>query len=126
MECAASRYASEMSDDEIIQQRINGSSVRAIARTHGCAVTEVNAVMDRFADATVDDKTRKHSLAVELARLDQLQKTFYAQALDGDVASGALCVREWDRAVYGSPNRLDAMVWGLTRLSKVIIQIPIA
>ena len=34
--------------------------------------------------------------------------------------------REWDRAVDGSPNRLDAMVWGLTRLSKVITQIPIA
>jgi hypothetical protein len=33
--------------------------------------------------------------------------------------------REWDRAVDGSPNRLDA-VWGLTRLSKVITQIPIA
>jgi hypothetical protein len=54
-----------MSDDEIIHQRINGSSVRAIARSHGCAVTEVNAVIDRFADATIDDKTRKHSLALE-------------------------------------------------------------
>jgi phage terminase large subunit-like protein len=34
--------------------------------------------------------------------------------------------REWDRAVDGSPNRPDAAVWGLTRLSKVITQIPIA
>jgi phage terminase large subunit-like protein len=34
--------------------------------------------------------------------------------------------REWDRAVDGSPNRLDAMVWGLTRLSKVKTEIPIA
>jgi phage terminase large subunit-like protein len=34
--------------------------------------------------------------------------------------------REWDRAVDGSPNRLDAMVWGLTRLLKVITQLPIA
>ena len=34
--------------------------------------------------------------------------------------------REWDGAADGSPNRLDAMVWGLTRLSKVITQIPIA
>jgi len=34
--------------------------------------------------------------------------------------------REWDRAVDGSPNRLDAAVWGLTRLSKVITHIPIA
>ena len=34
--------------------------------------------------------------------------------------------REWDRAVDGSPNRLDAMTWVLTRLSKIITQIPIA
>lgn len=34
--------------------------------------------------------------------------------------------REWDRAVDGSPNRLDAAIWGLTRLSKVITDIPIA
>jgi phage terminase large subunit-like protein len=34
--------------------------------------------------------------------------------------------RESDRAVDGSPNRLDAAVWGLTRLSRVITHIPIA
>src|SRR5262245_20169183 len=34
--------------------------------------------------------------------------------------------RDWDRKVDGSPNRLDAASWGLTRLSKVVMQIPIA
>ena len=34
--------------------------------------------------------------------------------------------REWDRAVDGSPNRLDAMIWGITRLSKIITYVPIA
>jgi len=34
--------------------------------------------------------------------------------------------REWDRAVDGSPNRLDAMVWGVTRLSRVVMEIPMA
>jgi phage terminase large subunit-like protein len=34
--------------------------------------------------------------------------------------------REWDCAVDGSLNRLDAMTWVLTRLSKIITQIPIA
>jgi len=34
--------------------------------------------------------------------------------------------REWDRAVDGSPNRLDAMVWVITRLSKVLTEIAIA
>jgi len=34
--------------------------------------------------------------------------------------------RDWDRAVDGSPNRLDAMVWGVTRLSRVVMEIPMA
>jgi hypothetical protein len=28
--------------------------------------------------------------------------------------------REWDRSVDGSLKRLDAMSWGITRLSKII------
>jgi phage terminase large subunit-like protein len=28
--------------------------------------------------------------------------------------------REWDRTIHGSPNRLDAMVWSVTRLSKIV------
>jgi phage terminase large subunit-like protein len=34
--------------------------------------------------------------------------------------------REWDRAVDGSPNRLDAMVWGITRLGRIVTDVPIA
>jgi phage terminase large subunit-like protein len=33
---------------------------------------------------------------------------------------------EWNRAVDGSPNRLDAAVWSLTRLSRVVTDIPMA
>lgn len=34
--------------------------------------------------------------------------------------------RDWDRDTDGSPNRLDAAIWVLTRLSKVLTAIPIA
>lgn len=34
--------------------------------------------------------------------------------------------RDWDRATDGSPNRLDALVWALSRLSRVVVHIPIA
>jgi phage terminase large subunit-like protein len=43
--------------------------------------------------------------------------------LEGELLSFS---RQWDRAVDGSPNRLDAAVWALTRLSKIIVDIPIA
>ena len=61
-----------MNDDTIIQQRISGRSARAIARAQSCTLTEVNRVLDRFTETTIDDKTRKHTLALELARLDEL------------------------------------------------------
>ena len=79
-----------MNDDVIIQQRISGRSARAIAKAQGCSVAEVNKALDRFTETTIDDKVRKHTLALELARLDELQETFYARALEGDVACGAL------------------------------------
>jgi len=43
--------------------------------------------------------------------------------LEGEMMSFS---REWDRAVDGSPNRLDAMVWGITRLARVVTDLPIA
>jgi hypothetical protein len=42
-------------------------------------------VIDRCAASAIDDKMRRDTLALELARLDELQETFYARALDGDV-----------------------------------------
>ena len=79
-----------MNDDVIIQQRISGRSARAIAKAQGCSVAEVNKALDRFTETTIDDKIRRHTLALELARLDELQETFYARALEGDVQCGAL------------------------------------
>ena len=86
-----------MNDDTIIQQRVSGRSARAIARAQGCTLTEVSRVLDRFTETTIDDKTRKHTLALELARLDELQETFYARALEGDVACGALITKIIER-----------------------------
>jgi DNA-binding transcriptional MerR regulator len=86
-----------MNDDTIIQQRVSGRSARAIARAQGCTLAEVSKVLDRFTETTIDDKTRKHTLALELAQLDELQETFYARALEGDVACGALITKIIER-----------------------------
>ena len=86
-----------MNDDTIIQQRVSGRSARAIARAQGCTLAEVSKVLDRFTETTIDDKIRRHTLALELARLDELQETFYARALEGDVACGALITKIIER-----------------------------
>jgi len=83
--------------EDIVQARIRGESVRSIAKRLSCTLAEVHKILDRFAETTIDDKTRKHSLALELERLDQLQQVFGARALEGDVASGALVAKIIER-----------------------------
>jgi hypothetical protein len=88
-----------MSDDEIIQQRIAGRSVRAIANAQRRGVAEINAVIDRWSSVALTAEARKHGLALELARLDELQEVFYQRALEGDVSCGALVTKMIDHRV---------------------------
>jgi hypothetical protein len=90
-------YNADRNDDEIINQRINGRRVHAIARASGITVAEVNRIIDLWADQAITDKVRKHTLTLKLARLDELQQTFYARALEGDVQCGALVTKIIER-----------------------------
>jgi hypothetical protein len=72
-------------------------SARTIAKAQATTVAEVKKALDRFTETTIDDKVRRHTLALELARLDELQETFYARALEGDVACGALITKIIER-----------------------------
>jgi hypothetical protein len=60
-------------------------------------VAAVNEAIDRWAASAITDKLRMQSLALELARLDELQETFYARARDGDVSCGALVTKIIER-----------------------------
>jgi type IV secretory pathway TrbF-like protein len=68
-------------DDDIVQHCVAGRSVRAIAKAR--RTSEVNVAIDRRAGQVTTDKARKHGLALELARLDELQEVFYERALEG-------------------------------------------
>jgi len=84
-------------EEDIIEQRIRGRSVRAIAKARGCSIKDVHEALDRFAAATIDDGVRRHTLALELSRLDALQEIFYLRGLEGDVASAALVAKLIER-----------------------------
>jgi len=58
--------------------------------------------------------------------LYEKSSVLHRRGLDPSEAEMMAFSRKCDRAVDGSPNRLDAMIWGITRLSKIITQIPIA
>lgn len=60
-------------------------------------VSEIDEAIDRWADSIITDKTRKHTPALELGRLDELQEVFYQPALEGDVRCGALVAKIIER-----------------------------
>src|SRR5262249_53578213 len=57
------------------------------------SVAEEKKALAAFTETTIDNKTRKHTLPLKLARLDELQEPFYARALEGDVQCGALITK---------------------------------
>jgi Tfp pilus assembly PilM family ATPase len=63
-------------DDRIIRQHLEGRSMRAIAKAQRTTVAEINEVIDRWAASAIDEKIRKNTLALELARFDELQEVF--------------------------------------------------
>jgi len=82
-----------MDRDEIVNKR-----VARIARDHGCTVAEVNMALDAHPIEIDRDKYLRRTLALELARLDELEEAFHGKAvLDRDTAAGALLVKIYER-----------------------------
>ncbi|MBO0757964.1 MAG: hypothetical protein J2P54_19130 [Bradyrhizobiaceae bacterium] len=87
-----------MDDDQIIAQRIAGKSVRSIAKLQGCSVTQVNQVIDAWAEEAIDDQLRMRSLCLELQRLDELMKlSIGAPSMMPNVQCGLLVAKLIER-----------------------------
>ena len=97
--------------EAIVQARIRGESVRRIAKQFGCTIDDVNEVLDNFAATTISHKLRFHTLALELARLDELQQVFVDQARNGCVQSAMLVTKIIERRAImlglSAPPRQD-------------------
>jgi hypothetical protein len=97
-------------DDQIHRMRLDGVSLRAIARTFKIPVELVESVLDR-ACVKVDAQYRASTIAVELERLDEMHRVFYAKALGGDgpAAQVAIRIAEHRAAILGlfAPVRHD-------------------
>ena len=99
---------------EVIKQAAERMHERGERSTNMIRIREVTASRGKAMRAEPVSLLYERNRVLHRRGLDQLE---------GEMMSFS---REWDRSVDGSPNRLDAMVWGLTRLSKVITHIPIA
>jgi phage terminase large subunit-like protein len=114
-------------DDVVVEVNFGGDMAtevvkQAAERVHQRGERDSNLIRIREVSASRGKVTRAEPISLLYEKQRVLHRHGFDQ-LEGEMMAFS---REWDRSVDGSPNRLDAMVWGLTRLSKVITHIPIA
>jgi hypothetical protein len=93
-------------EQAIFRARLAGHSVRGIAQEFHCSVAHVQTVIDRSCQP-IDAHLRKHTLLLELERLDELEKVFQQKASAGDTLAAMLVLEIRDRRAgyLGKPRR---------------------
>ena len=114
-------------DDVVVEVNFGGDMAtevvkQAAERAHEQGRRETNLIRIKEVSASRGKAMRAEPVSL----LYEKQRVLHRRGLDQLEAEMMAFSREWDRAVDGSPNRLDAMIWGITRLSKIITYIPIA
>src|SRR5262249_7328436 len=80
-------------DDFVLQERVSGRSARSIAKQLNLTVGEVNASLDRTLPQ-IDNAMRLRHISLDLQRLDELLKVFFARATEkADAQAGLLVVK---------------------------------
>lgn len=106
-------FGGQMASD-VVKQAADRAYQRGERQSNLIRVKEVTASRGKVMRAEPISLLYEKSRVLHRRGLDQLEAEMMAFS------------REWDRNVDGSPNRLDAAVWGLTRLSKIVMEIPVA
>ena len=114
-------------DDVVVEVNFGGDMAtevvkQAAERAHEQGRRETNLIRIKEVSASRGKAMRAEPVSL----LYEKQRVLHRRGLDQLEAEMMAFSREWDRSVDGSPNRLDAMIWGITRLSKIITQVPIA
>jgi len=99
-------------DDVLVEERLAGRSVLAIAKRHRCSSSEVEAVVDRRLDFKLDNNNRLRAIKLDVTRLEALMLPFFERATkERDVAAGTLVVKILERRALllglDSPVRID-------------------
>jgi len=114
-------------DDIVVEINFGGDMAsevikRAAERIHQRGERESSLIRIREVSASRGKVMRAEPISL----LYEKGRVLHSRGLDQLEGEMLAFSREWDRSVDGSPNRLDAAVWALTRLSKVITEIPIS
>lgn len=96
---------------EIINARIKGETILTIAQKLQCSIADVQDALDWHTRQTLTKHLRANTLAVELERLDKMQRRFEAQTEEGDCHSAIVCLKIMERRQIllglAAPPRVD-------------------
>src|SRR5215831_17464728 len=87
--------AIEPRDEQVAEALVAGRSVRVVQKEFGLTIAELDAALERL--WPIDTAARVRVIKRDVGRLDKLTEVFYLKALAGDVPSGLLTVRIWER-----------------------------
>jgi phage terminase large subunit-like protein len=114
-------------DDAVVELNFGGAMASDVVKQAADrAVQRGKRATDLIRIKEVTASRGKVLRAEPISLLYEKNRVLHRRSLDqleGEMLSFS---REWDRQVDGSPNRLDAAVWVLTRLSRIVTYIPIA
>src|SRR5262245_19520469 len=99
-------------DQQIEKALTAGRSLRTVQREFRLTVGELDQALQRC--FPLDTAARLRTLRGDLSHLTRRIETFYTKALAGDVNSGVLCVRAWER---------KAALLGLDAVQRIDLQI---
>src|SRR5215469_5446985 len=105
--------ADDARDDFILQERLSGRSARSISKELRCTTAEIDEALDRTLPK-ITNEAKRRIIALDLDRLDELVKVFFARAIEKvDAQAGLLVVKILERkaALLGldSPQKLDVV-----------------
>jgi len=105
--------ADDARDDFILQERLSGRSARSISKELHCPVSEIDESLDRTLPK-ITNEAKRRIIALDIDRLDELVKVFFARAIEKvDAQAGLLVVKILERkaALLGldSPQKLDVV-----------------
>jgi phage terminase large subunit-like protein len=114
-------------DDVVVEKNFGGDMAADVVRNAADRAAKRGDRPDNLIRIREVTASRGKAMRAEpVSLLYEKGRVSHVRGLDQLEAQMMSFSREWDRAVDGSPNRLDAMVWVLSRLSKVVIDLPIA
>jgi hypothetical protein len=85
----------EQRDEQVAEAIVSGRSLQVVRKEFGLSAAELDIVLEKL--WPIDTQARLRIVKRDVGKLDRLTQVFYEKALAGDVQSGLLTVRIWER-----------------------------